>query len=219
MAYRETPRIAARKQETRQVILRASAKLVSAGNSLSMEAVAQGAGMAVGSLYTYFANRRDLVLGLFEERAELEIAAITAALQEAELSPAARLAAAVERIVDRAFKNPGMTLFLLLERMDRDERLEAAKLAYHRRHGALIAAVIEEGVARGDFPPQAAQVTGAAVLGLVIEVIVRALSGARADALAQMERSLLQQQLSRSVLAICGADAATLSQIVHGDYQ
>ncbi len=202
MAYRETPRILEKKERTRALILDAAARLVKEETPLSMDAVAARAGLAVGSLYTYFRNRADLVLALFEVRAQIELDALQEALEK-HADAAEAIAAAIRVALQRARRNPGMTLFLLLERMDRDERLEAAKLAYHRKHSDNLAAAIRRGEAQGLFPLQNAEVTAAAVLGMLIEIMIRAFAR-RGDAVAELPPSRLETETIRRVLGACG---------------
>lgn len=214
MAYRTTQRVLQRKERTRLAILEAAARLVSEGRPILMEAVAAGAGVSVGSLYSYFKDRADLVLALFQHRADIELAAMREVLEESADSAMALAHAAVTAL-RRARKNPGMTLFLLLERMDRDERLEAAKLAFHRHHCEAMAEKIRAAIALGRLPPQNADVTAAAALGAMIEIVVRALSqrdpsgsayaSARVDPLARIAPVLLERELARLMVTLCGA--------------
>lgn len=202
MAYRRTPKVLAHQEQTKQAILRAAAALVREERPLTMEAVASKAGLSVGSLYTYFKNRADLMVALFDYRAAQELTVMQEALAPPQPADAA-LARAVAVHLKRGFANPGMTLFLLLERMDADPRLEEAKLTYHRMHCAALAACIGRGVAAGVFPRQAADVSAAAILGAVIEVLTRALAG-KGEPLSVLPAQELEQSLVHAVWGICG---------------
>lgn len=192
MAYRQTDKVLEHKEQTRDAILLAASKLVRQEKSLTMEAVAAGAGLSVGSLYTYFRNRSDLMASLFEFRAEHELAAMREALAS-DPDPITALRTAVRVQFARARANPGMTLFLLLERMDRDQRMERLKLDYHRKHCAALAEVIEAGVRSGQFKPQVAELSAAVILGAIIEVVTRALTPG--DRLATIEQSTLLAEI------------------------
>ena len=208
MAYRQTVRVLRHKEATREAILQAATALVGAGEPVSMEAVARGAGVSVGSLYTYFADRGALLAALFAFRAEKELAVMEEAL-ESDPDPERSLEHAVTTMLRRMRRNPGLALFLLLERMDRDERLEAMKLDFHRRHCAAISGCIGRGMRLGVFPDQLPEISAAAILGAVIEVATRSLAVPRGAEVpvASLEwypEVVVERQLARTVLAICG---------------
>jgi AcrR family transcriptional regulator len=202
MAYRRTPKVLEHQEQTKQAIVRAASALVRAERPITMEAVANKAGLSVGSLYTYFRNRADLLLALFEYRAAQELTVMEQALQD-DVAADAALARAVGLQLERGFASPGMTLFLLLERMDRDPRLEQAKLAYHRKHCAALARCIQRGVQAGTFPAQQADVSAAAILGAIIEVLTRAVAG-EGEPLRELSRKDLEDALVQTVFGICG---------------
>lgn len=199
MAYRQTDKVREHKEQTRDAILRAAAKLVRQEKPVTMEAVAAGAGLSVGSLYTYFRNRSDLLASLFEYRAEHELAAMRDALAS-DPDPMAALRTAVRVQFARVRANPGMTLFLLLERMDRDQRMERLKLDYHRKHCAALAEVIRAGVGAGAFRQQVAEVSAAVILGAIIEVVTRALTPG--DPLAGLDQETLLTELESRITSL-----------------
>jgi len=63
MAYRETPRMKARKEATRQRILDTTHALVAEGGFglASVARVAENAGVAIGSVYRHFDSKSDLL--------------------------------------------------------------------------------------------------------------------------------------------------------------
>ncbi len=202
MAYRETARVREKKEQTRAGILRAVAKLIAANEPVAMDAVAAGAGVSVGSLYTYFANRRDLLRALFEERAGIELSVMQKALAEPG-HPAVVLADAVRLALQRMRRNPHMSLFLLHERMERDSQMEALKLAFHRRHCLAFAALIGRGMEEGLAPRQNAEVTASVILGSLIETALRAFTDPT-DPIAGLTPEELEQELARAVVFACG---------------
>ena len=203
MAYRETQRVRERKEQTRLAILAAAAALVSAEKPVSMDAVADGAGVSVGSLYSYFRNRRELLQALFDRRAAMELSAMGQALHASQ-DPAVNLRNAAVLALRRARRNPGMTLFLLLERMDRDAALESAKMAYHRRHCEAFATVLRSAMADQRIPRRNPEVIAAAVLGLIIEIAIRALDPTNEDPLSRLTPAELEAEVGDTVLATCG---------------
>ncbi len=206
MAYRETQKVLAKKEQTKLAILRGASQLVRDERPVTMESVAVEAGLSVGSLYTYFKNRAELMVALFEWRAELELQAMVSVLH-GEGPPGARIAEATAVTLRRCLANPGMALFLLLERMDRNSRLEFAKLNYHRRHCQALADTIGEGMRERSFQCRNAEVAAAAVLGTIIEVVSRALTG-EPDSLAGLSNAQLEAELCDTILAICRAPSS-----------
>ena len=214
MAYRETKKIRAHKEQRGASILGAAGRLVSSGRPLSMESVAQGAGVSVGTVYSYFRTRRELLQELFDQRAAVELSVMGHALN-ASADPAAAVRGAAVLALRRARKNPGMTLFLLLERMDRDRdaRMEAAKLAFHRRHARAIGDVVQRAMDAGQLPRRNAEVIGAAVLGTIIEISIRAVDATGDDPLSLLSTAALEAELSDTVLALCGFANHDLPQV------
>ena len=78
MAYRETQQVVDRKQARHQTLLRSAEALVRGGGfaALTMQAVANSSGMAVGTVYRYFPNKEALAAAVFQSATEREVAAV-----------------------------------------------------------------------------------------------------------------------------------------------
>jgi AcrR family transcriptional regulator len=94
-----------RANETVALILEATAQILERGGlgALTTNAVAERAGVSIGTLYQYFADKNAIMLALAKREMEASLADIARALQgEAEPSPEARIRAVV-RVMLNAF--------------------------------------------------------------------------------------------------------------------
>ncbi|MFC6330914.1 helix-turn-helix domain-containing protein, partial [Alloalcanivorax gelatiniphagus] len=82
MAYRETAQVKARKAAQRDHLLATAESLVREGGftAMTMQAVAERAGVGVGTLYRYFDNKATLAAAVFEAATAREVAAVDQAL-------------------------------------------------------------------------------------------------------------------------------------------
>lgn len=175
MAYRETPRTEARRAETRGRIVAAARELIARGGygEATVAAVAARAGVAVGSVYRHFPSKSELFAEVFREASQREVDAMGAAL--AGPGPAAeRVAAGVAVFAERALRGRRLAWALLAEPID--PGVEAARLAFRRAYRDQLAAVLREGIAAGELPPQDPEATAAALVGAIGEALVGPLS-------------------------------------------
>ncbi|MFZ5782712.1 MAG: TetR/AcrR family transcriptional regulator [Pseudomonadota bacterium] len=124
----------ARAAETVAAILEAAAQILEAGGlaALTTNAVAERAGVSIGTLYQYFADKSALVTALAQREMEVVLVQVARALQgEADPAPEARIRAMV-RVIVNAFRG----------------RLRARR--------AVIQAVMAQGAARDFMAPVAA---------------------------------------------------------------
>ncbi len=176
MAYRPTERTEARKAATREGIVTAARELIAHGGyaEASIAAVAERAGVATGSVYRHFPSKADLFAHVFREASQHEVDALTAAAAAAPGGAPERIAAAAEGFARRALRAPRLAWALLAEPVD--PAIEAERLAFRRAYRDAIGAVITEGVAVGELPPQDAEVSAAALVGAIGEAMVGPLS-------------------------------------------
>jgi AcrR family transcriptional regulator len=155
----------------RAAILDAAVELLSEQGyaGCSMAAVAARAGIATGSVYRHFPGKTELVLELFRLVCGHEVEAVAkAAAQPGDLVQ--RVVAVVETFSSRALKSPRLAYALLVEPVDLP--VEAERLVFRRTFRDIAAARIADAVAAGDLPPQNPEITAAALIGAMSEILV-----------------------------------------------
>lgn len=171
MPYRETERTRQKRDEQRQGILNAARRLVSRGGfrAAQISAVAEGAGIATGTLYRYFPTQSDLFAELFRLNTEREIEAMRAAAQEGD-SAAERLYNALFVFTHRALRNRKLAYALIAEPVD--PVVEAERLKYRRAYAELIERILKDGIRGSEFARQDAHVSAAAIVGALGESLL-----------------------------------------------
>lgn len=183
MAYRETDRTRARREEARQGILAAAHRLVAEGGfrSASVAAVAEAAGVATGSVYKHFPSKAELFAEVFRRATEKEVAKVAEALA-GDGSVLGRLCAAIDCFARRAIRGRQLAWALIAEPVD--PLVDADRLRYRHAYAEVFEAALAEGMATGELPPQSPSVSAAALVGVMAETLVGPLSpSARNDAI------------------------------------
>ncbi|AHH96565.1 ArcR family transcription regulator [Kutzneria albida DSM 43870] len=173
--YRRTPKVQARLDAQREALLEAAVQLLAEQGyaGCSVAAVAARAGVATGSVYRHFPGKAELVAELFRRVVSREVDAVEeAAGQPGDLVQ--RTVAVVETFAGRAMKAPRLAYALLAEPVD--ALVEAERLVFRRVFRDAFAVRVAEAVEAGQLPPQDPQVTAAALVGAVAEVLVGPLS-------------------------------------------
>lgn len=209
MAYRETAKVKAHKQDLRRRILDAARELIAEGGypAAQMGAVAEAAGVATGTLYRYFPSKAELFAQVFRDAVQHEVDAVAWAANQAG-SVLERLQAGIETFVRRALKSGRLAYALLAEPVD--PAVESERLSYRRSYIDIFEALIEQGVSTGELPRQDAGFTATALVGAMAETLVGPLSP-RADAGAAGVRPeaeqdrLLQSIIQFSLRAVTGS--------------
>jgi AcrR family transcriptional regulator len=176
MPYRPTERTEARRAQNRERIVAAALEQVRDGGyaSAGVQAIAARAGVATGSVYRHFDSKADLAAEVFRRAAGPELAAVDEATADDGRSARERVAAAAETFVRRALAGPTQAYALLAEPVD--PAVEAERLAFRRGYRDVFARTIEQGIERGELPPQDAQTVAAALVGALGEALVGPLS-------------------------------------------
>ena len=161
---------ATRRAAAREAILAAAHELVAEGGwaAASIVAVAQRAGVATGSIYRHFPSKGTLCAEVFRGAADREVA-LMASIAQGEGSAADRLGGAIEAFCRRALAAPVLTHALMAEPVDPE--VEEARLRSKRRHRTVFAALLREGVERGEFAPLDAPVVASALVGAMQEAL------------------------------------------------
>ena len=176
MPYRPTERTEARREATRERIVRAAHALIARGGyrEAQVTAVAAGAGVATGSVYRHFASKAELFAEVFRRASQREVDATRAAAASAGGAASQRLTAAIETFARRALRGRRLAWALLAEPVD--PAVEVERLAFRRAYAAGFAEVLREGVAAGELAPQNVELTAAALVGALGEALVGPLS-------------------------------------------
>jgi AcrR family transcriptional regulator len=175
VAYRSTERTEARRAAVREQIVIAARTLIAEGGyaNAQVAAVATHAGVAVGTVYRHFPSKAELFAEVFREASQHEVDAMREAAGPG--APAAeRIAAGVEQFARRALRGRRLAWALLAEPVD--PAVEAERLHFRRSYRDVLAAVLAEGIASGELPPQDADASAAALVGAIGEAMVGPLS-------------------------------------------
>ena len=176
MAYRSTERTEARRAETRSRITTAARELIAEGGYVAapVAAVADRAGVAIGTVYRHFSSKSDLFAEVFREASQHEVDAMSVAMEETTGPAAKRIAVGIEAFARRALRGRRLAWALLAEPVD--PAVEAERLHFRHSYRDLMAAVIAEGIEEGELPPQDVDATAAALIGAVGETMLGPLS-------------------------------------------
>ncbi|MFF0817607.1 TetR/AcrR family transcriptional regulator [Rhodococcus sp. NPDC003318] len=175
MAYRSTEKTRAAQAQRRAALLTEATALVASGgfSAATVKAIAEKCQVSVGSVYSYFDGSADLLAAVFRVGADQELAAVRAAVDNAD-GAADRLRALVETFARRAIKGRQLAWSLLFEPVD--PRIDAERLTYRASYHALTTEILRDGMASGEFPPQHLEVTAAALIGAISESLTGRLS-------------------------------------------
>jgi AcrR family transcriptional regulator len=221
MAYRETEHTRAKKTLTRDRLLKAARDLVAQGGfaAATAAAVAEKSGVAAGTIYRHFPNKSELVAEVFRYATEHEVANVLAASEPLTSNDSCtrRLQRALECFAERALRGPQLAYALIAEPVD--PRVEQERLKYRLAYAEIFEELIREGMACGEFVPQQASVSAAALVGLLAEALIGPLfpgqtlaidsstAVAARAAITESEQQQLIQQLSALCLRALGVDA------------
>lgn len=197
MAYRPTAKTEARKAALKEQLLNAALSLVSTGgfNSLTINAVAQKAGIATGAVYKHFESKAQLCAEVFRIATEKEVAVVReTALRE--VAPATRLLDAIETFAMRALRGQRLAYALIAEPVD--ILVDTERLRYRHAYAEIFKRLVDEGIRSGDFPAQISAVSAAALVGVIAESLVGPLSWQ-----IDTQPGIEQTRLIRSIQAFC----------------
>ncbi|EOD67587.1 TetR/AcrR family transcriptional regulator [Amycolatopsis vancoresmycina] len=198
MPYRRTPKVQERLDAQRETIVAAATRQLAEHGygGCSVAAVAERAGVAVGSVYRHFPTKADLVVHVFRQVVTREVEAVRVASAAAG-EPAERVLAAVETFAQRALKAPKQAYALLAEPVD--ALIDAERLEFRRAYTDVIAEHVAAGVRQGVLPAQDGRLTAAALVGAAAEVLIGPLTSGNAGDVAELRTFILR--------ALGGSDA------------
>ncbi|MGH7893058.1 MAG: TetR/AcrR family transcriptional regulator [Candidatus Binatia bacterium] len=178
---------------TRERLVRAAREVLERGGyaTASVIAIAEQAGVSAGALYRHFPSKAELFVEVLRAAGEGELAAMRAAATQAE-SFMGRLEAVVATYARRALHNRRLAWALVYEPVD--PLVDAERLVYRRNYCRSMAALLRAGIAAGEFPKENADLTAAALVGVIGETLVGPLSpiGGEVASEAEIVASLLR---------------------------
>jgi AcrR family transcriptional regulator len=171
MVYRQTATALARKADKRESLLFAARALVGEGGfaAASMAAVADRAGVAIGTVYRYFPSKADLFAEVFRLASSREVE-VMAAAASGPGSPRDRAIVAIDRWASRALE--GRTLAYALIAEPTMPEVEAERLRFRRAYADVLSDLIAEGSRDGSFRVRDVRLAAAAVVGALAEALV-----------------------------------------------
>ncbi|MEU5261203.1 TetR/AcrR family transcriptional regulator [Amycolatopsis sp. NPDC021455] len=198
MPYRRTPKVQERLDAQRDTIVAAATRQLAEHGygGCSVAAVAERAGVAVGSVYRHFPTKADLVVHVFRQVVTREVEAVRAA-SAAPGDPAERVLAVFETFAQRALKAPKQAYALLAEPVD--ALIDAERLKFRRAFTEVIAEHVVTGVQQGTLPAQDGRLTAAALVGAAAEVLIGPLTSGNATDVAELRTFVIR--------ALGGSDA------------
>lgn len=197
MAYRPTEKTQARKAALRQRIVDAALMLASTGGfgAITIQAVAQEAGIATGAVYKHFESKAQLCAEIFRRATDKEVAVVRE-MASRPGAPADRLLNAIEVFAARAIRGRRLAYALIAEPVD--ALVDAERLCYRHAYAQIFQQLVEEGIRSGNFPAQLPSVSAAALVGVIAEALVGPLTW-QVDAQPAIEQTVL----IRSIQAFC----------------
>lgn len=175
MVYRQTPARLQKDGELRERILALALMRVADGGfaALTMQTLAEDAGIATGSLYRHFRGKGELAAEIFANASQREVDALAEVLG-ASGSAAERLEHGLRQFAARAWGSRQLAFALIAEPVDPE--VDEQRLIYREAYAALFVQLLEQGIARGEFPAQSVHLVAACLVGAIAEALVGPLS-------------------------------------------
>lgn len=176
LAYRATEKTEARKVAARERIAGAALEQVAEGGyaSAGVQAVADRAHVAVGTVYRHFPSKAELFAEVFRRAAQRELDVVTEVTEADGRGARERCAAGVEAFCRRALAGPVLAYAQIAEPVD--PAVETERLRLRRGYRDVFVAALEDGVKSGELEPHDSQTVAAALVGALGEALVGPLS-------------------------------------------
>lgn len=202
MATRE-----ARSLDKKTQILNAARSVVMDGGfrELQMNAVAAAGGIAVGTIYRYFASRADLCASIVSVTSQRELDVLMA-IAGSEGTATEKLHDGVRTFTSRALRGRRLAYGLIFEPID--PAVENARLEYRRAIARVFEGIIRAGMSAREFREVDPQIAATCLVGAFMEGLISALAP---DAPAIDKRGELIVQAIADICLASVANADTLA--------
>ncbi|RAS09201.1 TetR/AcrR family transcriptional regulator [Cupriavidus alkaliphilus] len=193
-----SPRVRLRRRgaDKHPLILKAARTLIaqSGFREAQMTAIAEAAGIAIGTLYRYFPSKTELLVEVVKFTAQREVD-VVAGIAMRDGTACERLGMAAWTFASRALRGRRLAHALVAEPVEPE--VEAARLTYHRALSRVFRTIIDQGIANGEFPEQDSAASADCIVGCLFEGLVAPLSSEAALAGVPM-----QSQVT-SIISFC----------------
>ena len=208
MAYRPTARTEARRLDTRHRILDAAEQRVRTGGfaAVAKSVIAAAADVATGTLYRHFDNKADLCTELFRSASRREVDEVRR-VTERPGSATGRLADTARNFARRAIRGRHLAYALIAEPLD--PALEEERLLFRRAYADLFKALLDDGIAAGEFEAMDTGIAATALVGTMAETLVGPLAPAN-EPMDPTQQQHLADELSRFCLRAVGQQRSRL---------
>jgi AcrR family transcriptional regulator len=165
------PRLRRRGPDKHPLILKAARRLVAemGFREVQMSAVAEAAGIAIGTLYRYFPSKNDLMMEVVAVTAQREVDVVAGTVMT-EGNAAERLGLAAWTFASRALRGRRLSHALVAEPVEPE--IEAVRLKYHQALARVFITIIEQGIRSGEFPEQNIHASADCIVGCLFEGLV-----------------------------------------------
>lgn len=166
----------ARSGDTRERILHAARALVSSSgwHGAQVSAVAEQAGVAVGTVYRYFPSKAALLVDVLSTVSQRE-ADVLRAIADAPGCARDKLQRAVVAFVERAMRNPKLAYALIAEPCE--PAIDQARLTWRYAISMQILRILQAGLAQQVFRPELdAEIAATVIVGGFMEGLIGPLS-------------------------------------------
>jgi AcrR family transcriptional regulator len=209
MPYRRTENVKHRLAARHAAIIAAARETASEGGMAAVQIapVALKAGIAAGTIYRYFPGKTDLVAAVLGQISEREIAALRRAADAAP-GPLSALSAAIMTFAARALRQRRLTFAAIAEPIDAE--LDSARIGFRKGLATEFASLISAAAAGKHLPEQEAELSAAALVGLLVGGLI----GPLAPDVAGRERVVVQTLTLVALRALGVADARARGLVV-----
>lgn len=134
----------------------------------SIKAVADQAECSAGLIYSYFANRDELLKGAFEHAAQHELLVTARALEDQQTASEA-VTVLVSTFVSRAMNGRQLAAALLFQAVP--EIVEQSRLKFRLEYSDILVPHIVRGIDRNEIPEQNPRITAQSVNGAITNAL------------------------------------------------